>query len=109
VTALLVWEKPDGSTVEYPLTADVHLVGREDPADIQVGEPLVSRAHARLEHRGEAWVVVDLDSTNFTRVNGNRIGEAELSDGDELRFGRARCTFRSGQGSGEGASPAPEA
>jgi pSer/pThr/pTyr-binding forkhead associated (FHA) protein len=62
----------------------------------------VSRAHARLERRGEAWVVIDLGSTNYTRVNGNRIGEAELQDGDEVRFGRARCVFRVGNGSAEG-------
>ncbi|HEY5907708.1 MAG TPA: FHA domain-containing protein, partial [Vicinamibacteria bacterium] len=63
---------------------------------------LVSRAHARLERRGEAWVVIDLGSTNYTRVNGNRIGEAELQDGDEVRFGRARCVFRVGNGSAAG-------
>jgi len=89
----LVWEKPDGTRSEFPLTAEVHLVGRDEPADIQVAEPLVSRSHARLERRGEAWVLLDLDSTNFTRVNGNRIGEAELHHGDELLFGRARCVF----------------
>jgi pSer/pThr/pTyr-binding forkhead associated (FHA) protein len=94
--ARLVWEKPDGSSVEFPLNAPVHLVGREGASEneIRVDEPLVSRSHARLEKRGEAWVVVDLGSTNYTRVNGNRIGEAELEDGDEVRFGRARCVFR---------------
>jgi pSer/pThr/pTyr-binding forkhead associated (FHA) protein len=100
--ARLVWEKADGSQVEFPLTADIHHVGREEPADIQVSEPLVSRSHARLERRGEAWVLLDLGSTNFTRVNGNRIGEAVLQEGDEVRFGRARCVFRNG---GERAEP----
>ena len=94
----LVWEKADGSRMEFPLTAAVHLVGREGAADIQIGEPLVSRNHARLEKRGEAWVVVDLGSTNYTRVNGNRIGEAELHHGDEVKFGRARCVFLTDEG-----------
>jgi len=89
----LVWEKPDGSRIEFPLEAAVHLVGREGAADIQIDEPLVSRNHARLEKRAEAWVVLDLGSTNYTRVNGNRIGEAQLQHGDEVRFGRARCVF----------------
>jgi pSer/pThr/pTyr-binding forkhead associated (FHA) protein len=94
--ARLVWEKADGSSVEFLLSAPIHLVGREGAGEneIRVDEPLVSRSHARLEKRGEAWVVVDLGSTNYTRVNGNRIGEAELEDGDEVRFGRARCVFR---------------
>ena len=94
----LVWEKADGSRIEFPLSAEVHLVGREGQADIQVDEPLVSRNHARLERRGEAWVVLDLGSTNYTRVNGNRIGEAQLQHGDEVRFGRARCLFLTADG-----------
>jgi pSer/pThr/pTyr-binding forkhead associated (FHA) protein len=62
---------------------------------IRVDEPLVSRRHARLERRGDGWVVIDLDSTNFTRVNGQRIRrEHPLDDGDELQFARARCIFR---------------
>ena len=57
-------------------------------------EPLVSRRHARIERRGEAWFVVDLGSTNFTRVNGERVRrERELADGDELQFARALCRF----------------
>ena len=64
-------------------------------AAIRIEEPLVSRLHARLERRGEGWVVRDLDSTNFTLVNGRRIRrEQELEDGDQLQFARARCVFR---------------
>jgi pSer/pThr/pTyr-binding forkhead associated (FHA) protein len=70
-------------------------VGRDEEAPIRIDEPLVSRRHARLERRGEAWFLADLDSTNFTRVNGQRLRrERELCDGDELVFGRARCSFR---------------
>ena len=94
----LVWEKADGSRIDFPLTADVHLVGREGEADIQMDEPLVSRNHARLEWRADAWVVLDLGSTNYTRVNGNRIGEAQLHHGDEVKFGRARCVFLTAEG-----------
>ena len=89
----LVWEKADGSTVEFPLTGDVLVVGRDASSDILVDEPLVSRSHARLERRGAVYFVQDLGSTNFTRVNGDRVAEVELRHGDELRFGRARCVF----------------
>jgi pSer/pThr/pTyr-binding forkhead associated (FHA) protein len=42
-------------------------------------------------------VVVDLGSTNFTRVNGERLRrERELAHGDELHFGRAKCRFLTG-------------
>ena len=69
------------------------VVGREEPADVVVDEPLVSRSHARLERRGEAWFVIDLGSTNYTRVNDEVVAERELRHGDVLRFARARCVF----------------
>jgi pSer/pThr/pTyr-binding forkhead associated (FHA) protein len=38
---------------------------------------------------------VDLGSTNFTRVNDERVvRERELADGDAVQFARARCVFR---------------
>lgn len=89
----LVWERADGSRVDFPLTAGIMVVGRDETADIRVDEPLVSRAHARIERRGERYVVLDLGSTNLTRVNGEVVNERELRHGDELRFARARCTF----------------
>jgi pSer/pThr/pTyr-binding forkhead associated (FHA) protein len=91
----LVWEKPDGTRVEFPLDAPVMLVGRDETADIRVDEPLVSRAHARVERRGDGHVIVDLGSTNLTRVNGEVVVERELRHGDEVRFARARCVFLS--------------
>ncbi len=92
--ARLVWHRQDGGQVEFPLDGDVLEVGRDETVAIRVDEPLVSRRHARIERRGDAWVVVDLDSTNFTRVNGERVlRERELADGDEVRLGRARCRF----------------
>jgi penicillin-binding protein 1A len=92
--AQLVWERPDGERVEFALEGDVLEVGRDEDVAIRVDEPLVSRRHARLERRGDSWVVVDLASTNHTRVNSQRVmRERELEHGDELRFARARCRF----------------
>jgi len=92
VTATLVWERPDGQRVEFPLDDEALLVGREEAA-IAIDEPLVSRQHARLERRDGGWVVIDLGSTNLTRVNGDVVRERELAHGDELKFARATCRF----------------
>jgi pSer/pThr/pTyr-binding forkhead associated (FHA) protein len=89
----LVWERPDGSRQEFPLSPRPLVVGRDDDADIRVNEPLVSKAHARIEPRGSSYVVYDLGSTNLTRVNGEVVYERELKHGDEVRFARARCRF----------------
>jgi len=92
--ARLVWEKSDGGRIEFALDGDAHEVGRDEDVAIRVDEPLVSRRHARIQKRGDSWVLVDLGSTNFTRVNGQRVRrEHELEHGDELRFGRARFVF----------------
>jgi pSer/pThr/pTyr-binding forkhead associated (FHA) protein len=86
--------REDGREVEFSLRGEALEVGRDEDMAIRLDEPLVSRRHARLERRGEAWVVVDLGSTNFTRVNGERVlRERELAHGDELHLGRARCRF----------------
>lgn len=92
----LVWQRPDGAPVEFPLASLRMIVGRDAEADIRVDEPLVSRAHARIERRGDDFFVVDLGSTNLTRVNGEVVGERQLRHGDEVRFARAICLFVSG-------------
>jgi pSer/pThr/pTyr-binding forkhead associated (FHA) protein len=92
--ARLVWERSDGGRVEFPLDGEEHELGRDEDVAIRVDEPLVSRRHARIKRRGEGWVVVDLGSTNFTRVNGQRVRrEQELEHGDEIRLGRTKLTF----------------
>ncbi len=85
--------RPDGQETEFPLAASVMLIGRDEDADIRVDEPLVSRAHARIEKRGDSYVVVDLGSTNLTRVNGEVVLERELRHGDAVQFARAKCRF----------------
>jgi pSer/pThr/pTyr-binding forkhead associated (FHA) protein len=69
------------------------VVGREEQADIRLDEPLVSRSHARIERRGDGFWVIDLSSTNRTRVNDEVVAQRQLRDGDEVRFARAVCRF----------------
>jgi len=95
--ARLVWERTDGGKVEFPLDGEELELGRDEDLAIRVDEPLVSRRHARILRRGEGWGVVDLGSTNFTRVNGQRVRrEHELEHGDAIRLGRTKLTFLTG-------------
>jgi pSer/pThr/pTyr-binding forkhead associated (FHA) protein len=91
--ARLVWERQDGSRIDFPLAPTPMVVGRDEDADIRVDEALVSRAHARIEPREGAYAVLDLGSTNYTRVNGEVVRERLLRHGDEVRFARARCQY----------------
>jgi pSer/pThr/pTyr-binding forkhead associated (FHA) protein len=89
----LVWKRSDGTEVEFPLNGAVMVVGRDEEADIRVDETLVSRTHARIERREDRFFVIDLGSTNLTRVNGEPVNERELHHGDEVKFARAVCRF----------------
>lgn len=93
LSSCLVWQRPDGVEVRFPLEGESLTVGRDETADIRVDEPLVSRAHARIERQDEGFRVVDLGSTNLTRVNGEVVQQRLLHHGDEVRFARARCQF----------------
>jgi len=87
--ARLVWERADGTRTEFALGTEPIVIGRDDEAGIKIDEPLVSRQHARIEWQADSFVVIDLASTNFTRLNGEKVMRARLEHGDELRFGRA--------------------
>lgn len=73
---------------EDPLT-----VGRLPDCEIVVSDPNVSRRHAEIRRRGNDFVVVDLDSTNGTRVNGVGVRERRLSDGDLITLGATEIVF----------------
>ncbi len=63
------------------------LLGRDATCDVVVDDKSVSRRHVLLERRGEEWAVVDQGSVNGTFLDGSRVGEAVLRDGQQLRLG----------------------
>lgn len=69
------------------------LMGRSRECDIMVNDPNVSRRHAELRSEGGRWTVVDLGSTNGIKVNGRRVDQHELTDGDKLTLGVTDLTF----------------
>ena len=71
------------------LPGGVRTVGRAAGADFIVDAPLVSRVHCRLTALADgALEVQDLDSTNGTFINGERIQTGRLASGDRLGVGR---------------------
>ena len=67
----------------------VKTIGRASGADFIVDAPLVSRVHCRLTALpGGRLEVRDLESTNGTYVNGERVQIAHLAAGDRLKVGR---------------------
>jgi hypothetical protein len=68
-------------------------VGRRPECTLQLGDPNVSRNHAEIRPHGNGWVLVDLGSTNGSRVNGVRVSSHELREGDEVAFGNTVIRF----------------
>jgi FHA domain len=65
---------------------DELFVGRHTSCDVRLGNPTVSRLHARLIFRDACWIVQDLESRNGTTVNGKPVGRCRLAPGDYLAF-----------------------
>lgn len=63
------------------------ILGRSHDVDLQVDAPDVSRRHLKIEREGQSIRIVDLNSTNGTRVNGEPVTSATLRNGDELLVG----------------------
>ncbi|MGH9184496.1 MAG: FhaA domain-containing protein [Acidimicrobiales bacterium] len=68
-------------------------IGRMPECNIVLADPNVSRHHAEIRPRGHGFVVIDLSSTNGTRVNNLRVTEKDLEDGDVLQFGNTHIRF----------------
>ncbi len=71
----------------------VKTLGRAPRADFVVDAALVSRLHCRLTAGDSGVEVVDLDSTNGTYINDQRIRNGTLSSGDRLRVGRVEISI----------------
>jgi hypothetical protein len=68
-------------------------IGRLPESTIVVNDPNASRRHAEIRRNGNDVVVVDLNSTNGTRVNGATIRERVLNDGDQIVIGTTVLRF----------------
>ncbi len=68
-------------------------IGREASNHIVLDDDFVSGRHARIEKRESGFLLRDLRSRNGILVNGTRVIEAQLSDGDRIRIGSADLGF----------------
>jgi hypothetical protein len=77
----------------FSLTESIITIGRHPDSNLVLADPNVSRNHAEIRPQGDRFVVVDLGSTNGTKVNGVRVTTQLLDDGDEVAFGNTRMRF----------------
>jgi pSer/pThr/pTyr-binding forkhead associated (FHA) protein len=91
--ALLVLNCDGVDLTTHKLVGDVITIGRAPLNHIVIDNPSVSAQHAMLARVGHSYRLKDLRSTNGTQVNGVPITDAELKDGDKIRFGPVVAVF----------------
>src|SRR6188474_3163037 len=72
----------------YELNVEKTTVGRVEDNAFQIAEPSVSSHHAEIILRGSDVVIKDLNSTNGTYINGEKISESVLKPGQTLKLGQ---------------------
>ena len=91
----------------YPLVKAVTNLGRMEDNDIVLAGSHVSRYHAQIRRVGDAYSVVDLESTSGTSVNGQPVGEKLLSPGDVISLAGVPIIYGQTAGAGKlGVDPA---
>jgi hypothetical protein len=75
--------------LEHPVVT----LGRARECDIVVEDPSVSRRHAELRRGPGGFTIVDLQSTNGTQVNGKKVDQAQVEDGDRITLGQTELRF----------------
>ena len=77
----------------FLLAMDNMHIGRSPGADIVLDDSSVSRRHALVTKRGDGTVILDDRSLNGVQVNGVRVSEATLKDGDVVLVGHVTLRY----------------
>jgi pSer/pThr/pTyr-binding forkhead associated (FHA) protein len=84
----------EGEGTVFSLEQKTTVIGRGEDCDIVINHPLVSRHHAKIVRVGPSYYVHDLQSTNGTMVNSQRIDQHVLQPEDELQIGVTLMLFQ---------------
>lgn len=89
---------------KYAIDKDRMVVGRDPASEIPIDNLGISRQHCAFETRGDSFLIQDLGSSNGTYVNGKKVSQYFLNDGDEVVIGKYTLRF----GNESQSSEAPE-
>ena len=92
--AKLIINPTSSSKREVFLARTVVSIGRDPSNDVVLPDAMVSRRHAVIEYRASQYYIRDCNSSNGSLVNGDRVSERSLRDGDLVAIGTARLLFR---------------
>lgn len=102
----LTIKRQDGQYREFDWEHEFITIGRDGANDIVIDHPLASRRHARLERTEEGFAVRDLESTNGTFLNQERIeGLCQLHNQDQIIIADTVIVFQDPEATVKGVLP----
>ena len=91
--AVLIYKDSGGRYVDFEVPTRPLRIGRSPLADVQIQDGRLSRVHCEIIRNANGYIIRDLDSTNGTWVNQDRVQEARLKFGDKIRIGQTLIAF----------------
>src|SRR3954467_10266363 len=91
----------------HELKVDKTTIGRLEDNTFQIAEPSVSSHHCEVLLKGGEVVIKDLNSTNGTFINGEKISESPLKPGQVLRLGQIEMRLESDATAAAGGTTGP--
>ncbi|MDO4241105.1 MAG: DUF3662 and FHA domain-containing protein [Microbacteriaceae bacterium] len=111
-------QKPDANTrwqavleIEgrrHPLQHGANMIGRGGASTIHIGDNAASRQHLEIIWDGSRALARDLNSTNGSKINGQRFREAALQDGSVIYIGQTPLKFKLVPADNSAAAAAPQ-
>lgn len=103
-TRLVVVEGPMKG-VAFDLDGDRLVIGRTDDNEIVLNHRSISRHHACIVRAGDRWKIIDMQSANGLRVNGEEVSEAPLVLGSRIELGHIHLRVVGPEGQSVSAPP----
>ncbi len=103
---ILIVRRSDSDTSQVEWSKSILTIGRDSTSDLIIDHPLASRRHARLERDENGYLVRDLESTNGTFVNGDRVeGTRALHNLDSILVADVEIVFSDPEATQKGPLP----
>ena len=92
-SAFLIIERGHNAGIRIELKEFPASIGRDPTNTIVIRDSESSRHHIRIKRRGRLFILEDLESRNGTYINGDRVINSTLSNGDKILVGSTELTF----------------
>lgn len=79
--------------IKFPVENKTITIGRNESCDLKLSDEFVSNKHCQVVFRDDHFTIIDLQSLNKTKVNGNVFQQRNLNSGDVITLGKTEIRF----------------